>query len=428
MKKILEKFEQRALQLDAEDPLRNFRERFALPKGTLASHKIYFCSHSLGMPPIEAFNRMQIQIENWSEYGATAWFQGKEPWASFDHFLIDNLASLLGAQSKEVVIMNSLTVNLHLLLISFYKPLPKRYKILIDSPTFSSDLYAMKSHIRYHGFDPEQALVILKPRPGEILLRQEDIEAAIAQEGDALSLVLLSGVNFLTGQVLEIESIAHLAHQKGCLVGFDVAHAAGNIVLHLHAWDVDFAVGCSYKYLCAGPGGPGFAYIHEKHHKSHLPRFSGWWGNDPKTRFQMQQNPEFVPHGGASSWQVSTPAILAMTPMASSLHLYNEAGIERIRKKSEQQTAFLFEVLDVISSRNFEVITPKKPSQRGCQISLRINDSAEKYLSALEKLEVICDFRPPDVIRAAPSPLYNTFYEIYQFAQRFLKVIDLLHN
>lgn len=420
----METYRKKALQLDEQDPLKQFRSRFALPK---ERDSIYFCNNSLGLPAVTTFTRMQEQLQRWSELGVEGWFTGKSNWyGSFDAPLKKPLSHLLGAQQDEVIVMNSLTVNLHLLLVSFYQPTPMRFKILIDGPTFPSDLYAIKSHIRHHGLNPEEALIILEPQPGKHLLCHEDIEKVLSEEGESISLVFLSSVNFLTGQVLEMESITRLAKSKGCLVGYDIAHAAGNIPLQLHDWGVDFAVGCSYKYLCSGPGGPGIAYVHTHHHDKRLPRFSGWWGNDPKTRFQMQLQEEFIPYGGAYSWQVSTPSILAMTPLAASLEIFEEAGIDNLRKKSELQTAFLLELLELAPSSLFEMITPKLAKQRGGQLSLLIHKNSEECLHRLEKRGVICDFRQPNIIRVTPSPLYNTFDEIYTFAFRFFDALESL--
>ncbi len=397
----------RALEMDAEDPLKEFRDRFALPGG------IYLCNNSLGLPPKSAFTKMQAQMERWQTHGVEGWFQGDSNWYNFDQSIKKPLSRLLGAKFDEVAAMHSLTANLHLLLVSFYQPTKERFKILIEGPIFPSDLYALKSRIAQLGLDPQKCLRIVEPLQGEHCLRQEEIERVIEEEGASIALLFFSGVNFLTGQVLDMERIALLAQNQGCTVGYDLAHAAGNIPLRLHDWGVDFAVGCSYKYLCSGPGGPGIAFVHEKHHQKALPRLSGWWGNDPKTRFQMQLQPEFIPYGGAAGWQLSTPSILALTPLLASLEIYEEAGIDRLREKSERQTAYLLELLDPSKT---VVITPRDPRQRGSQLSLLFPD-AEKHLRRLEKKGIICDFRPPNIIRVTPSPLYNTYHEIYRFAE-----------
>lgn len=409
-----------ALKLDVQDPLRRFRQCFALP-----NNKIYFCNNSLGLPARAVSSQMDAQIQRWANLGVEGWFQEKNDWyTSLDEPLRKPLAHLLGAEYEEVIVMNSLTVNLHLLLVSFYQPTATRYKIVIDSPCFPSDLYAIKSHIRYHGLDPAEALMILKPRPGEHLLRHADIEKLFREQGTSVALVFLSSVNFLTGQVLDMPKISHLAKSQGCIVGYDIAHAAGNIPLKLHEWNVDFAVGCSYKYLCSGPGGPGIAYVHSSHHQSSLPRFSGWWGNDPNKRFQMHLEPEFLPYGGAYSWQVSTPSILAMTPLVASMELFQEAGIQAIRKKSELQTAFLLDLLKRLPKSYFEIVTPEDPQERGCQISLLLYHPAEKVLESLEKFGVVCDFRPPNILRVTPSPLYNTFEEIDHFVHLLAAALE----
>ena len=411
--KCFEDFEKTAIDLDTKDPLRSLRSKFYLPTH---SETIYFCNNSLGLPALDVFPMMQNLLQEWSEMGVEGWFNGKSNWyGSLDASFNGALSHLLGSEDNEVAVMNSLTVNLHLLFVSFYQPTKSRSKILIEWPAFPSDLYAVKSHIRSHGLHPESELIIVKPRLGEHLLRNEDIREVIMQQGESIALVFLSAVNFLTGQVLDIESIAHLAKQKGCVMGCDLAHAAGNIPLKLHEWNVDFAMGCSYKYLCSGPGGPGIVFVHSSHHQEQLPRLTGWWGNDPKLRFQMQLEEEFYPYGGASSWAVSTPSIIAMTPLLASLKIFKEAGISNIRKKSELQTAFLLELLEQVNLSAFDVITPRGPSERGSQISLLIHDNAEYFLKALERNRVVCDYRAPNIIRVTPSPLYNTFHEIYRF-------------
>ncbi|MBA3721962.1 MAG: kynureninase [Parachlamydiaceae bacterium] len=421
MNDFLKKYEEKALQLDSQDPLKKYRSQFALPED---SNTIYLCNNSLGLPAITAFTQMQEYMQQWKEVGVEGWFQGKTNWYnSTDTLIKEPLSHLLGANVDEVAAMNSLTVNLHLLLVSFYQPSDVRFKILIEGPTFPSDLYAIKSHLMQHGLDPEKALIILEPRNNEHLLAEEDIKQVLVAEGDSIALIFLSSVNFLTGQVLDMESITKLAKEKGCIVGYDIAHATGNIPLQLHKWGVDFAVGCSYKYLCSGPGGPGIAYVHESHHYKQLPRLSGWWGNDPKTRFQMQLQQEFIPYGGASSWQVSTPSILAMAPLIASLAIYEEAGINELRKKSEIQTAFLLELLEIVPTCFFEIITPRNQKQRGAQLSLLIRNNSEECLRLLENKGVICDFRPPNIIRVTPSPLYNTFHEIYRFVCRFSEAL-----
>lgn len=418
-------FEKQVRQLDSEDPLKSFRSHFALPKASSGNPRIYFCNNSLGLPASKGFEMLNERMQQWSQYGAEGWFHADSNWyGSVEGPLRSNLAVLLGASANEVAVMNSLTVNLHLMMASFYRPTKKRFKIVIDAPTFPSDLYAVKSQICFHGLDPEKALLILEPRNGEHQLRLEDIEDVLEREGESIALFLCGCVNFLTGQVYPMEHVAALARRKGCVVGFDVAHAAGNVPLKLHDWDVDFAIGCSYKYLCSGPGGPGFAFVHERHHGQDLPRLCGWWGNDPSTRFRMQLQPEFIPYTGAQGWQLSTPSILAMTPLVASLEVINQAHIHRMRAKSILQTSFLLALLEAMDLQGVEIITPKEVDGRGCQVSLLFPHGAEKMLKALDDAGVTCDFRAPNVIRVTPSPLYNTFYEIYDFARRFQSLID----
>jgi kynureninase len=311
--------------------------------------------------------------------------------------------------------MNSLTVNLHLMLATFYQPTRDRYQILVEDAQFPSDAYAVRSQIIHRGYDPRDALRVVAPRAGEHLLRTDDIEAIIKTEGSRIALVLLPGVHYLTGQYLDIARIAAAARRHGCPVGFDLAHAAGNAVLKLHDWDVDFAVWCSYKYLNAGPGAVGGCFVHARHGRTaDLPRLAGWWGNDPRIRFEMR--PEFVPREGADGWQVSNPPILALAPLASSLAIFDEAGMEALRRKSERLTGYLERLIRQIPAASLEILSPRDRAARGCQLSLRIRPDARAVVRSLEAAGVVADFREPDVIRVAPVPLYNTFHEVWRFA------------
>ncbi len=411
---------QDAQAYDASDPLKEIRKEFLLPEGDV----LYFCTNSLGLPARRAEPLIEENIKLWKQWGAEGWFHGESNWyTSIDPLLRRPLAHILGSKYDEVVVMNSLTVNLHLLLYSFYNPSSTRYKILMEAPFFPSDLYAIKSHLQLHGQNPEKALILVGPGP-EGCLEEGKIEHILEQQGEAIALVFLNPVHYLTGQVLEMERVAKVAKEKGCILGLDIAHAAGNIPLYLHAWEVDFAVGCSYKYLCSGPGGPGIAYVHEKHHEKCLPRLSGWWGNDPKKRFLMHLQPEFHPFGGAASWQVSTPGVLALLPLLASLEIFEKVGLDNLRKKSLLQTKLLLELLRPLS---FDIITPQEPARRGAQISLRMRQSGD-VVQHLKRKGIICDFRPPDILRLTPSPLYTTFEEIYRLVDTLLDMTQEMNS
>jgi kynureninase len=408
--------ERYAQDADAGDPLHRFRDQFHIPQRPDGRPVIYFCGHSLGLQPRAARARVEEELDAWARLGVEAHFQGKAPWYSYHEQLRESGARLVGARPHEVVFMNSLTVNLHLLMATFYRPTLQRPCILIDEPAFPSDLYAVKSQIQFHHFDPGQALLTLRPREGEQTIRIEDLEAVLEKRGREIAVVWLNAVNYLSGQFFDLERITERAQQHGCKVGLDLAHAAGNVVLKLHDWNVDFAVWCGYKYLNGGPGTVGGCFVHETHGRNlDLPRLAGWWGNDPATRFQMHS--EFIPQPGADGWQVSNPPILAMAPLRASLALFDEASMPALRAKSEWLTGYLEYLLERIPAGRFEVITPRDPAQRGCQLSILVYDRPRELLQALERAEVVCDFREPNVIRVAPAPLYNTFHEVWTFAR-----------
>ena len=393
----------KANQLNQNDTLKHLRDAFALP-----SEKIYFCSHSLGLPAKNAEIFMRAEMQKWSALGAHAWFADDGNWyTSQAQTLREQLSKLLGTMPTEVAVMNSLTINLHLLLTSFYRPTKTKFKIITDAPTFPSDLYALKSHLNLHQLDIDNSLIIIQP---------ELLEKVLEQEGEATALLFLNTVNYLTGQIIDIEKAIALSHQYGCVVGLDLAHAAGNIPLNLHQSGADFAVGCSYKYLCGGPGSPGFIFVNQKHHNTLLPRLSGWWGNDPSTRFQMDLQKTFIPHGGAASWQVSTPSILAMQPLLAALNVFNEVGMDYLRQKSIQQTDFFIELLDNMKI-NATLITPRALEKRGCQLSLQVSNARELANKLLQQ-DIICDIRPPNVLRISFSPLYNTFEDIFRLVSQ----------
>jgi kynureninase len=404
-----------ARQLDAADPLAGLRDRFLLPTRPDGSPLIYFCGHSLGLQPKAVRALLEQELDDWARLGVEAHFAGRSPWYGYHELFRDSGARLVGALPGEVVMMNSLTVNLHLMMATFYRPERRRWRILIDEPAFPSDLYAVESQVRWHGLAADEPLMTVRPRPGEHLLRMEDVEGEVRRLGNATALVLLNGVNFFTGQWLGMERLTRVAHEHGCVVGFDLAHAAGNVPLRLHDWGVDFAVWCSYKYLNSGPGAVAGCFVHERHGRNlDLPRLAGWWGNDPATRFQMPG--QFVPRAGADGWQVSNPPILAMAPLRASLALFDEAGMPALRAKSERLTGYLEYLLDRLPAGAFEVITPRDPQQRGCALSILVRDRPREMLDELQRQGVVCDFRAPNVIRVAPVPLYNTFHEVWQFA------------
>jgi kynureninase len=374
--------------------------------------------NSLGLMPRSARARVAQELEDWASLAVEAHFEGRTPWFSYHEIFRESGAALVGAQPGEVVMMNGLTVNLHLMMASFYRPTPSRHKILIEDGAFPSDTYVAQTQLAFHGFDPESALRRLSPREGESLLRTEDVVETIEREGRGIALVLLPGVQYYTGQLLDIVAITEAAHAVGCVAGWDLAHAAGNVPLALHDGNVDFAVWCSYKYLNSGPGAVAGCFVHERHGEDEkLTRLGGWWGNDPATRFRMHEERSFVPRAGADGWQLSNPPILAMAPLAASMEIFQEAGINSLRRKSVTLTGYLEWLLGQSSSPGFDVITPRNPDERGCQLSLRVLGDPRPVQAAMAAAGVVADFRPPDVIRVAPVPLYNTFHEVWRLAK-----------
>ncbi len=408
-----------AQKLDAEDSLRHFRDRFHVPLAGNGKPLIYLCGNSLGLMPKSAREIVEQELDDWAALAVDAHLGARTPWYTYHETLREPTARLVGAKPSEVVCMNSLTVNLHLLMATFYRPTKSRFKILMEEPAFPSDTYAIKSQIAHHGFDPNDALVLARPRQGEFTVRPEDIETLLEKQGDQIALVLFAGVNFFTGQLFNIKEITATAQKCGCTVGVDLAHAAGNVPLALHDWNVDFAVWCSYKYLNAGPGSAAGAFVHERHATNReLPRLAGWWGNDPATRFRMQLEPDFVPVPSADSWQISNPPILSMAPLCASLAIFDEAGgMEALRAKSINLTGYLQFLLEQASSKLYTVITPSQPNERGCQLSILVHEHPKELFRKLEAVGVKCDFREPNVIRAAPTPLYNSFHEVWCFAR-----------
>ena len=407
-----------AVQMDAADPLARFRGRFFLPKTNTGEDSIYLCGHSLGLQPKSVKEYLDQELKDWAELGVEGHFHAKNPWMPYHRLLRDQTATIVGAKPVEVVVMNSLTVNLHLMMASFYRPTAQRFKILIERGAFPSDQYAVKSQIRYHGFDPDTGLLELTPREGESSLRDEDIAELVEWEGKSIALILLGGVNYATGQIFDMPEITRAGHRQGCLVAFDLAHAAGNIPLRLHDWGPDFAVWCSYKYLNGGPGCVAGCFVHERHSQAwDLPRFAGWRGHDEKTRFQM--GPEFHPMMGADGWQVSNPPILGLAPLRASMEIFAEAGIERLRAKSMVLTGYMEFLLHELKLSRFSIITPSDPARRGAQLSIRLSGQGRQICDNLTAEGVLGDWREPDIFRVAAIPLYNSYTDVYRFVQRF---------
>jgi kynureninase len=406
-----------AKQLDAEDKLRAFRDKFHLPLGKDGKPLIYFAGNSLGLMPKSAREVVDQELDDWAKLGVDAHLEAKTPWYTYHEPLREPTARIVGAKPAEVICMNSLTVNLHLMMATFYQPTKSRFKILMEDPAFPSDTYAIKSQIAHHGLNPKDALVLASPRKGEFTVRTEDVVDLIEKNRDTLAIVWVAGVNFFTGQLFDMPAITKAAQKHGITVGFDLAHGVGNVPLAMHDWNVDFAVWCTYKYLNAGPGAVGGAYLHERHAtNTRLPRLAGWFGNDPNTRFQMER--EFVPVPSADAWQVSNPPIFSMAPLLASLSIFDQAGgMESLRAKAVKLTGYLEFLLESAGSKRFTVITPREANARGCQLSILAQEHPKELFKELQAAGVKCDFREPNVIRVAPTPLYNTFHEVWRLGQ-----------
>ncbi|GAA0715416.1 kynureninase [Dokdonella soli] len=406
-----------ALQGDAADPLAAFRDEFLIPRNADGSDQVYLCGNSLGLQPRAVREALIQELDDWKNLAVEAHFKGRHPWMPYHEFVREDLAALVGALPHEVVAMNSLTVNLHLMMVSFYQPTADRSAILIERTAFPSDHHAVASQIRFHGFDPATALIQLESDANGVI-SDASILHAIEEHGDRIALVLLPGVQFLSGQAFDLAAITKAAHLKGCRVGFDLAHAVGNLDLHLHDVGCDFAVWCSYKYLNSGPGAVAGCFVHERHARSGLPRFAGWWGHDPATRFQMR--PQFLPATGADGWQLSNPPILALAPVRVSLAIFRRAGMTELRRKSETLTAYFDALIREHASDVLDIATPHEAERRGCQLSLRVKGPREAGRSLHDHLHasgIIVDWREPDVIRAAPTPLYNRHIDCLRFVR-----------
>jgi len=406
-----------AKQLDAQDSLSHLRNQFHIPKdnpeNSGGNEWLYFTGNSLGLQPKLTEKYVLQELKDWANLGVEGHFEAKRPWLNYYEFLTEKMAKIVGAKPIEVVVMNTLTTNLHLLMVSFYQPTKTKYKIVIESDAFPSDKYAVESQLKFHGFDVQEGLIFWKPREGEDLLRIEDLEQIINNQGDEIAMLLIGGVNYYTGQFLDLKKIAAIGHSKNCLVGIDLAHGAGNIQPNLHDSEVDFAAWCTYKYLNSGPGSLAGIFVHEKHSKNkELPRFAGWWNHNKKTRFNMRM--PFDVMEGAEGWQLSNPPILSMAAILASLDLFDEVGMNALREKSEKLTGFLEFLIQEIETHKIKIITPSNPKERGCQISIQIKEANKSLHQQLLSKNVITDWREPNVMRCAPVPMYNSFEDVFQ--------------
>ena len=409
-----------AQRLDEDDSLRDFRQLFHFPTQKNGSDFLYFCGNSLGLQPRTAKQALDSELEDWANLGVEGHFHGKKPWFHYHKFLTEHSAELVGGRHHEVVIMNQLTVNLHLLMVSFYKPTKTRFKIIMEAGAFPSDMYAIESQVKFHGYDYDEAVIEIEPREGEHTLRTEDILRTIEENGEQTALIFFAGVQYYTGQFFEIEKITAAAHSVGAIAGWDLAHTAGNLPLKLHDWKVDFAAWCSYKYLNSGPGNVSGVFVHEKHGlDENTHRFAGWWGHKESERFQMKRG--YIPEPGAAGWQMSNAPVFGMAVHLSSLEIFHKAGMENIRAKSKMLTAYLQETLKYVQNNNpaldFNVITPENPEHRGAQLSILVKENGKALFDYITENGVISDWREPNVIRLAPAALYNSFTDIYELGE-----------
>ena len=412
-----------AKEQDDEDPLANYRNLFHIPKDKNGNDWLYFTGNSLGLQPKSTKQYIQQELDDWANFGVEGHFEAKNPWMPYHEFLTESMAKIVGAKPIEVVIMNTLTTNLHLLMVSFYQPTKAKYKIIIESDAFPSDRYAVQTQLEFHGFNTKEGLIEWKPRDGEELLHIEDLETILDQQGDEIALLLIGGVNYYTGQYLDIKKIVELSHTKSCMVGIDLAHGAGNIKPALHDSGVDFAAWCTYKYLNSGPGSLAGLFVHEKHaYRKDLKRFAGWWSHNKSTRFNMRQPLDVIP--GAEGWQLSNPPILSMAAIRASLDMFNEVGMDALREKSKKLTGYFEYLIKQINNDQIKIITPSNPKERGCQLSLQVKNTDKSLHEKLIKAHIITDWREPDVIRCAPVPLYNTFEDVYKMVEKLKEILN----
>jgi kynureninase len=400
--------------MDAKDVLSKYRQLFHHPTQPSGQPATYFLGNSLGLQPMTTKEHIESILDDWKAWGVEAYTQGSNPWINYSESLHPAMATIVGAKPAEVVLMNALSVNLHLMLVSFYQPSQDRYKVLIEQKAFPSDHYAIKSQMRFHGIDPTNAILEVQSRLGTITTI-DDFKAVFDESGDEIALVLLGGINYYSGQAFDLEKVAELGRNVGAKIGYDLAHAVGNIPLRLHDWKVDFAVWCTYKYLNGGPGGPGGCFVHEQHFDQPFPRFEGWWGNKLENRFQME--PDIDPSVGAAGWQISSFSPLLLAPLDASLKMFDKVTLHHLREKSVRLTRYLEFLLDQVGGDKFSIITPREPRLRGCQLSIRTHQNGKALFDHLTKAGIFCDWREPDVIRVAPTPFYNTFTEVFHFVE-----------
>lgn len=411
-----------AKQLDQKDILNSYRDKFYFPQHN-GKDVVYFTGNSLGLQPKATKSYLQQELDDWAKFGVEGHFLAKNPWMSYHEILTDKTAKIVGALPSEVVMMNQLTVNLHLLMVSFYRPTKQRYKILCEAKAFPSDQYALQSQVKFHGFEISDALIEIAPRDGEYEVRHDDIYKAIDEHKDSLALIMIGGVNYFSGQVFDMKAIVEAGHKAGAIVGFDLAHGAGNLKLQLHDWNVDFAAWCSYKYLNAGPGSVAGAFVHERHHQNtNLPLFAGWWGHDKASRFKMDKT--FIPIQSVERWQLSNAPIFSMAAYKASLDIFDEVGMDKLIAKSKELTSYLEFIVEVINKQKgncLEIITPKQ--NRGCQLSIVAHGQGRALYDKLIENGVIPDWREPNVIRCAPVPMYNSFEDIYRFGEILMRLL-----
>jgi kynureninase len=411
-----------AKEQDRNDTLSNYKNKFHIPKDKHGNNLIYMTGNSLGLQPKQTRAYVNQELEDWANLGVEGHFEAKNPWLSYHEFLTEPMANIVGAKPIEVVVMNTLTANLHFMMASFYQPTKTRYKIVIESDAFPSDKYAVESQLRHHGFNHKEGLILWKPRKNEELLNYEDLETILNQQGDEIALIMIGGVNYYTGQFLDLKRITELGHKHGCIVGFDCAHGAGNVQLNLHDSGADFAAWCTYKYLNSGPGSLAGCFVHERHaYRKDLNRFAGWWSHNKQTRFNMRN--EFNQLPGAEGWQLSNPPILSMAAIKASIDLFAEIGMEKLIAKSKKLTGYFEFLLKQLGEDTIRIITPSNPKERGCQLSIQVKNADKTLHNKLTEAGVISDWREPDVIRCAPTPFYNSYEDVYHLVEKLKAIL-----